>query len=57
MLLDNETINVTGQRYDYHEVNEIEVCLAEEESDNEYASTDEFFSLDEDMFSRDYSND
>ena len=55
MLLDNGTIQVTCQRDDYHEVNKIEVCLSEEESNDEYASADEFFSLDEDMFSRDDS--
>ena len=42
LLLDNETIKVTGQRDDYHEVDM--VCLAEEESEDEYASSDEFFS-------------
>ena len=40
MLLDNGNIKVTGQRDDYHEVDVIEVCLAEEESDDEYASCD-----------------
>ena len=39
-----------GQRDDYHEVDMIEVCLAEEESDDEYASADEFFYSDEDCF-------
>ena len=50
-LLDNGTIEVTGQRDDYHEVDMVEVCLAKDESDEEYASTDEYFSLDEDLFS------
>ena len=45
LLLDNGTIKVTGQRDDYHEVDVIEVCLAEEESDDEYASVDEYFFL------------
>ena len=55
LLLDNRTIKVTGQRDDYHEVDVIEFCLAEEESNNEYASADEYFSSDEDLFSRDDS--
>ena len=50
LLLDNETIKVTCQMDDYHEVNEIEVCLAEEESDDEYASAGECFSSKEDFF-------
>ena len=54
LLLDNGTIKVTGQRDDYHEVDMIEVCLPEE-SDEEYASVDEYFSSDEDLFSRDDS--
>ena len=55
LLLDNGTIKVTGQRNDYDEVDMIEVCMAEEESDDEYASAYEFFSSDEDLFSRDDS--
>ena len=55
LLLDNGTIKVTGQMDDYHEVDMIEVCLAEEESDSEYASADEYFSSNEDFFSRDDS--
>ena len=34
LLLDNGTIKVSGKIYDYHKVNEIEFCLAEEESDD-----------------------
>ena len=30
----------------------VEVCLVEDESNEEYASADEYFSLDEDWFSR-----
>ena len=52
LLLDNVTIKVSSLRDDYHEVNMIEVCLAEDESDDEYASANEFFSSHEDMFSR-----
>ena len=52
LLLDNGTIKVIGQRDDYHEVAMIEVCLAEEGSNDEYASADEYFSSDEDFFSR-----
>ena len=52
MLLDNGTIKVTSQRDDYHEVDMVEVCLTKEESDEEYASAYEYFSLDEDLFSR-----
>ena len=37
---------------DYHEVDMVEVCLTEEESEEEYASTYEYFSSDEDLFSR-----
>ena len=55
LLLENGNIKVTGQMDDYHEVDMIESCLAEEESDDEYASVDEFFSSDEDLFSRDDS--
>ncbi|CAI8588867.1 unnamed protein product [Vicia faba] len=55
LLLDNGTIKVLSQTDDYHEVNKIKVCLAEVESDDEYASAYELFSLDEDMFSGDYS--
>ena len=55
MLLDSGTIKVTGQRDGYNEVDMIEFCLAEEESDDEYASADEFFSSYEDLFSRDDS--
>ena len=51
LLLDNGTINITGQRNDYHEVDMVEVCLTEEESDEEYSSADEYFSSDEDLFS------
>ena len=32
LLLDNGTIKITGQRDDYHEVDMVEVCLAEEKS-------------------------
>ena len=52
LLLDNGTIKITGQRDDYHEVDMVEVCLSEEESDEEYASANEYFSSDEDLFSR-----
>ena len=47
MLLDNGTIKVSGHRDDYHRINVIEDCLAEIESDDEYASADEFFSSEE----------
>ena len=50
LLLANGTIKVTGQRDDYHEVDVIEVHLAEEETDDEYTSADEYFSSDEDFF-------
>ena len=50
LLLDNGAIKVTGQRDDYHEVDMIEVYLVEEESDDEYAFVDEYFSSDEDFF-------
>ena len=52
LLLDNGTIKITGQRGDYHEADMVEVCLKEEESEEEYASADEFFSSDEDSFPR-----
>ena len=51
-MLDNGTIKVIGQRDDYHEVYLIEVCLTKEVSDEEYASANEYFSSDEDLFSR-----
>ena len=50
LLLDNGTIKITGHRDDYHEIDIVEVCLMEEESEEEYASADEYFSLDEDLF-------
>ena len=50
MLLDNGTIKITGQRNEYHEIDMVELCLMEEESEEEYASADEYFSLDEDLF-------
>ena len=52
MLLDKGTIKITGQSDGYHEVDMVEVCLTEEESEEEYASADEFFSSDEDSFPR-----
>ena len=52
LLLNNGTVKVSGQRDDYHEFNMIEVCLADDESDDEYASAEELFSSDEDMFSK-----
>ena len=33
LLLDNGTIKITGQRDDYHEVDMVEFCLTEEESE------------------------
>ena len=48
LLLDNGTIKITGQRDDYHEIDIVEVCLKEEEE--EYASVDEYFSSNEDLF-------
>ena len=38
LLLDNEIIKVISQRDNYHEVDMVEVCLMEEESEEEYAS-------------------
>ena len=52
MMLDNGTIKITGQRDDYHEIDMVEVCLMEEESEEEYASTNEYFFSDEDLFAR-----
>ena len=50
LLLDNGTIKITGQRDDYHEIDMVEVCLMEEQSEEEYTSADEYFSSDEDLF-------
>ena len=50
LLLDKGTIKITGQRDDYHEIDMVEVCLMEEESEEKYASVDEYFSSDEDLF-------
>ncbi|CAI8617493.1 unnamed protein product [Vicia faba] len=50
LLLDNGTMKVTGQRDDYHEIDMVEVCLMGEESEEEYASADEYFSSDVDLF-------
>ena len=55
LLLDNGTIKVSGQRDYYNVINAIEHCLVDTESDDEYASVDEFFSSDEYNFSGDDS--
>ena len=55
LLLDNGIIKVISQRDDYHEVDMVEVYLTEEGSDEEYASEDECFSSDVDLFSRNES--
>ena len=55
LLLDNVTIKVSGNRDDYRGINVIEDCSTETMSDDEYASTDEFFSLDKGLFSGDDS--
>ena len=51
MLLDNFNIKVSCNKDDYNGINVIEDCLADTVSDDEYASADEFFSSEEDMFS------
>ena len=51
----NGTIKVSSNGDDYNGIDVIEDCLAETMSDDEYASANEFFSSDEDMFSsKDY---
>ena len=50
LLLDYGTIKIISQIDDYHEIDIVEVCLMKEESEEEYASADEYFSSDKDLF-------
>ena len=51
LSLDNGTIKTSGNGDDYCGINVIQDCLAETVLDDEYASTDELFSSDEDVLS------
>ena len=45
----NGNIKITSQRDDYHKIDMVEVCLMGEESEEEYASVNEYFSSDKDL--------
>ena len=50
MLLEKGTIRITGNKFDYNEVNMIKDYFVGAMSDDEYVSADEFFSSDEIIF-------